>query len=101
MKFKPGSKMSIHCYKHNGKIHRTWDEVIILDETNEKLGLNKNFIFSSAPKYKVLSARLKRVVKKSMKYILESLKYSDFEVLGNEVEFKEGKEYSQYRVYPK
>ena len=29
-----------------------------------------------------------------MKYILESLKYSDFEVLGNEVEFKEGKEYS-------
>ena len=67
---------------------------IIEEIINEKLGLNKNFIFSSAPKYKVLAARLKRVVKKSMKYILESLKYSDFEVLGNEVEFKEGKEYS-------
>ena len=62
---------------------------IIEEIINEKLGLNKNFIFSSAPKYKVLAARLKRVVKKSMKYILESLKYSDFEVLGNEVEFKE------------
>ena len=67
---------------------------IIEEIINEKLGLNKNFIFSSAPKYKVLAGRLKRVVKKSMKYILESLKYSDFEVLGNEVEFKEGKEYS-------
>ena len=42
---------------------------IIEEIINEKLGLNKNFIFSSAPKYKVLAARLKRVVKKSMKYI--------------------------------
>ena len=67
---------------------------IIDDIINEKLGLNKNFIFSATPKYKVLSERLKRVVKRSMKYIVESLKYSDFEVLGNEIEFKEGKRYS-------
>lgn len=68
-------------------------EDIIEEIINEKLGLNKNFIFSAAPKYKVLAERLKRVVKRSMKYIVESLKYSDFEVLGNEVEFKDGKEY--------
>ena len=67
---------------------------IIEEIISEKLGLNKNFIFSAAPKYKVLADRLGRVVKRSMKYILESLKYSNFEVLGNEVEFKEGKEYS-------
>ena len=44
MKFKPGSKMSIHCYKHNGKIHRTWDEVIILDETNDYIVCANNKI---------------------------------------------------------
>jgi ATP-dependent helicase/nuclease subunit B len=71
---------------------------IIEEIINEKLGLNKNFIFSSAPKYKILAERLKRVVKKSMKYIIESLKYSDFEVLGNEVEFKQGKEYSPITI---
>lgn len=59
----------------------------------EKLGLNKNYIFSSSAKYKALSARLKKVVFRSMKYIVDSLKYSKFDVLGNEVEFKEGKEY--------
>lgn len=66
----------------------------IVDEIiEEKLGLNKNFIFTSSAKYKALSERLKKVIFRSMKYIVESLKYSKFEVLGNEVEFKEGKEY--------
>lgn len=59
----------------------------------EKLYLDKNYIFTSTPKYKILSKRLERVVLKSMKYIIESLKYSDFNVIGNEVEFKNGKEY--------
>lgn len=60
---------------------------------DEKLGLNKNYIFTSSPKYKALSMRLKKVIFRSMKYIVDSLKYSKFDVLGNEVEFKEGKEY--------
>ncbi len=59
----------------------------------EKLEQNQNYIFISSPKYKSLTRRLKNVLFKSMKYIVESLKYSEFEVLGNEVEFKEGKEY--------
>lgn len=66
---------------------------IIEEIIAEKLGLNKNFIFSATPKYKVLAARLERVIKRSMKYIIDSLKYSEFEVLGNEVEFKDGKQY--------
>ncbi len=32
-----GSHVSIHCYKHNGKIHRTWDEVTVIDKTDEYL----------------------------------------------------------------
>ena len=70
------------------QIQELVDEII-----DEKLGLNKNFIFTSSPKYKALSNRLKKVVKRSMKYIVESLKNSEFEVLGNEVEFKDGKQY--------
>lgn len=66
---------------------------IIEEIISEKLGLDKNYIFSATPKYKALSARLERVVKRSMKYIVDSLRYSTFEVLGNEVEFKDGKHY--------
>ncbi|MDD3392887.1 MAG: DUF402 domain-containing protein [Bacilli bacterium] len=29
-----GDKFQIHCYKHNGRLHRTWDEAILL-ETNK------------------------------------------------------------------
>lgn len=32
----------LHCYKHNGKIHRTWDEVTILDETEDYLVCGNN-----------------------------------------------------------
>ena len=28
---KIGDRLLIHCYKHNGKIHRTWDEATVLD----------------------------------------------------------------------
>ena len=59
----------------------------------EKLGLKKYDIFNSIAKYRILAQRLKKVVVNSMKYIVNSLKYSDFEVLGHELEFKEGKEY--------
>lgn len=26
-----GDNLQIHCYKHNGKVHRIWDEAVILD----------------------------------------------------------------------
>ena len=28
---KIGDKLEIHCYKHNGKLHRQWDEAVVLD----------------------------------------------------------------------
>ena len=36
------SKQPVHCYKHNGKIHRTWDEITILDETDDYLVCGNN-----------------------------------------------------------
>lgn len=34
-KYKEGEKFIIHSYKHDGNIHRAWDEAILLDETDE------------------------------------------------------------------
>lgn len=63
------------------------------DIVEEKLALKKYDIFNSIPKYRILAQRLKKVITKSMKYIVDSLKYSDFEVLGHEIEFKQGGQY--------
>ncbi len=30
-KYKIGDKLQIQCYKHNGNIHRAWDEAVLLD----------------------------------------------------------------------
>lgn len=75
--------------EENDLINDLIDEII-----EEKLQIKKNYIFTSIPKYVVLANRLKKVIKKSMIYILDSLRFSDFEIMGHEVEFKNGKEYS-------
>ena len=36
-KLNDGDKIQIQCYKHNGKIHRSWDEAVFLDEKKEYL----------------------------------------------------------------
>ena len=77
----------------NDEIDKIVDEII-----EEKLQLKKNYIFTSVPKYKVLAKRLKKVVKKSMQYIVDSLRNSDFEVMGHELEFKNGKEYPSIEI---
>ena len=53
----------------------------------EKLTLPRNYIFTLTAKYRTLVRRLKKVIFLSMKYIIESLKYSDFEVLQTELKF--------------
>lgn len=75
--------------EENDLINDLIDEII-----EEKLQIKKNYIFTSIPKYVVLANRLKKVIKKSMIYILDSLRFSNFEIMGHEVEFKNGKEYS-------
>ena len=65
---------------------------------NDKLNLGKNYIFNSSKKYIVLTNRLKNVVKKSIKYIIDTIKFSDFNILGNEIEFGKGKEYSPIEI---
>ena len=71
---------------------------IVEEVIEEKLKLKKNYIFTGIPKYRVLSNRLSKVVKKSIEYIVDSLKNSEFEIMGNEVEFKDGKEYPAIQI---
>lgn len=69
-------------------------KTIVNEIIEEKLGLAKYYIFTSSDKFKVLTNQLKRVIFQSMKYIIEELKNSDFEIFANELEFKRGKQYS-------
>jgi len=66
---------------------------IVYKIIDEKLELPRNYIFSSSSKFITLTAKLKKLILKSVEYIVYQFKYSDFKVLGNEVEFKEGKNY--------
>lgn len=37
-----GDKYQIQCYKHNGKIHRAWDEAIVLDVKKDYIVFGNN-----------------------------------------------------------
>lgn len=41
-----GDKLQIQCYKHNGKVHRAWDEAILLDDKKDYMvfGNNKTIV---------------------------------------------------------
>ena len=53
----------------------------------EKLADAKNYMFTATVKYKVLVRRLKRIVTKALKYIIQTIIHSDFNIEGTEVEF--------------
>ncbi len=67
----------------------TDDEIfkIVNKIIQELLETSRYYIFSSSAKYRLLTRRLKKVIYKSICYIVYSLKYSDFTIFGNEIEF--------------
>ena len=64
----------------------------------DKLKLNKNYIFVSTPKYQFLTRRLTKLIIKSIKHIINTLVYSDYKIIGNEVEFKDGGDYAPIKI---
>ena len=44
-----GDRYKIQCYKHNGKIHRDWDEAVVLDVKDDYIvfGNNKTMVTES------------------------------------------------------
>lgn len=71
---------------------------IIEEIINQKLGMSKNYIFTSSPKFVVLTKRLKKVVTESIHYIIEQLKNSKFELYGHELEFNEKSELKPMKI---
>lgn len=77
-------------FKENENIKEISDEELkqILDKIiEEKLSLPRNYIFTATAKYRNLVRRLKKVIFYSMKYIVQSLKNSEFDVMQTELEF--------------
>lgn len=62
-------------------------ESILNDIIEAKLSLSKNYKFTSAPKFVLLTKNLKKVIFQSIQYIIYQLQNSDFNVLGNEMNF--------------
>ena len=60
----------------------------------EKLKINRNYIYTSTPKFIALTNKLTDVIIKSVNYIIWQLKQSEFQIEGTEIEFKKGGEYS-------
>ncbi len=108
LKLKEKENLKIHTFETGSFMHETIDEFfeqvreqkiglaeieedqikqMVSDIIDQNLQLSRNFIFTSTAKYKVLVKRLKRIVSKALKYIIQTLIYSDFSIEGTEVEF--------------
>ena len=89
-------------FKYIGNNKVEMSELILDDEKLSKiveelmkndLENGRNYLFKETYKYKVLVNRLKRILVKALKYIMESLIYSDFEIEGTEVAFDKNGRY--------
>lgn len=65
---------------------------------DELLSMSKYYTFSSTAKFKLLTRKLKKVVLKSIEYIVYSIRSSDFEVLGHELEFSNTGEFKPIQM---
>ena len=65
---------------------------------NELLIASRYYIFSSSAKYRLLTRRLKRVIYQSICYMVYCLKYSDFSLLGHEIEFSNTGKYKTIKL---
>lgn len=70
---------------------------IVKEIIEEKLSLNKNYIYTSSPKLIALTNKLTNIIIKSIIYIIWQLKQSDFQIKGTEIEFKKHGEYEPMR----
>ena len=94
-------------FKYIGNNKVEMSELILDDEKLSKiveelmkndLENGRNYLFKETYKYKVLVNRLKRILVKALKYIMESLVYSDFQIEGTEVEFDKNGKYKPITI---
>ena len=68
-------------------------EITVNEIINNLMNLNRNYIFTSSAKFINLINKLRKVIIKSVKYIVYQFTISDFEVLANELEFSKSSKY--------
>lgn len=73
-------------------------EKLTLQIIEEILDFPKYYTFTSTAKFRTLTRSLKKVVLKSVQYIIYSIKNSDFEVLGHEIEFSNISEFKPIQM---
>ena len=95
LKIKPQEELKIQTLNTGTFIHEVIDEFF---GTVKEVGINKKYIFTSTAKYRALVIRLKKIIKKALKYIIGTIVQSRFEVLGTEVEFGEKGKYKPIRL---
>ncbi len=114
LKVKPREELKIQSFNTGSFMHETIDEFfqyvhennlnlaeleevdiqkIVSKIIDENLELSKNYIFKATVKYTILVRRLKKIVSKALKYIIQTLIYSDFSIKGTEVAFDTKGEY--------
>ncbi len=119
LKIKPKEELKIQSFNTGSFMHETIDEFfkyvhednlnlaeleeidiqkIVSKIIDEDLELSKNYIFKATVKYKILVRRLKKIVTKALRYIIQTLIYSDFNIKGTEVEFDKKGEYKPIRL---
>ncbi len=119
LKIKPKEELKIQSFDTGTFIHEVIDEFFenvkqtekkleeiteeemsqIIDQIiDNKLLQNRNYIFTSTAKYRVLVIRLKKMIKKAMKYIIETIIQSKFKVLGTEIEFEDKGKYKPIKI---
>lgn len=75
------------------------EETIIDKIIENKLQEAKNYIFVATKKYRLLVKRLKKIILKSIEYIILSLKASDFKIMDTEIAFDEkGNHYKPIKI---
>ena len=73
-KLEIGDRLVIHSYKHNGCIHRAWDEAVFIEETDEYyvFGNDKTKVIESdGRKWKTKEPAILYFFKKKKKYPLK------------------------------
>ena len=114
LRLKEKEQLQIHTFDTGSFMHETIDEFfeyvnqeklnlaelteeeilkIVSEIIDNNLNLSKNYIFTATAKYKVLVKRLKRIVSKALKYIIQTIILSDFSLEGTEIEFSENGRY--------
>ena len=88
----------INCFfeEVNNNVSNITDEqieMIVEKIIEEKLLKNNNYVFTATAKYKLLINRLKRIVIKALKYIIQTIVQSEFIIEGTEVEFADKGKY--------